>query len=937
LKRNYFKKRLVFSACTIAVLSSGAHAQEAQSIPNTGQTITPTAPKASRYETLNPGLVDFPEFAAGQAATTAVSPDKKTLLILTSGYNRLNNPQTGSRIAADSNEYVFVFDISNKIPIKKQVVQVPNSYYGLAFDPSGNTFYVSGGVDDNVHLFDRGVNGWAERAGSPLALGHTAGVGNGVKPEAAGIAVSADGKKLVVANYYNDSVSVLTKTDNNWSAPSELDLRPGKADPANASGVPGGEYPFWITFKGNDTIFVSSIRDREIDVVDVAGVPSVSYRVKVPGQPNKMTLSADGSKLYVAEDQTDSVGIIDTLTFTETADIKVGAPAGLLPASRENFLGHNTNSVTLSPDGKTLYATNGNMNDVAVVDLASNTGNPMVTGLIPTGWYPNSVSLTGDGSYMYVASFKTPTGANAGYCYGGVVPSLPSKQCSESNQYDLQLIKAGFQSFPTPNNRQLASLTEQVADNNHWTRQLTAAEKRKIAFLQSKIKHVVMIIKENKTYDQILGDLDRGNGDPDLTEFGEAITPNQHNLAKGFVTLDSFFDRSEVSMDGWPWTVQAEALDVVEHQTSVNYAGRGLTNDSEGESRGVNVALPTLAERLAQKPTQVNDPDLLPGTDDITSPDGPNGALNKGHIWDAVLRAGKTVRNYGMFVDADGAPEDRHPFADGVIVANSTNDALMHRTDPYYRGFDTAYPELYREKEWAREFAQYEANGNLPNLVLVRMGRDHTGAFSTSLDGTDTPETQVADNDYSVGLLIQTIAKSKEYGKNTLIFSIEDDSQAGGDHVDAHRSIAFVAGPYVKQGRVISTPYNTVDMVRTITDILGAKPFNLNVAVATPMTDVFQTDTDSADWTFKAQPSAVLEGTSLPIDKKLFAGLTPIKPKHDATYWALKTKGMNFNEEDRIDFNAYNHILWEGLMGSKPYPPKASGQNPRENRGGTAA
>jgi hypothetical protein len=177
------------------------------------------------------------------------------------------------------------------------------------------------------------------------------------------------------------------------------------------------------------------------------------------------------------------------------------------------------------------------------------------------------------------------------------------------------------------------------------------------------------------------------------------------------------------------------------------------------------------------------------------------------------------------------------------------------------------------------------------------------GSFSSSLDGTNTPETQVAENDYAVGLLVQAISKSERYSQNTLIFSIEDDAQNGGDHMDAHRSIAFVAGPYVKQGKIVSTPYNRVDMVRTITEILGAKPFNLNVAVANPMTDVF--DTKSPDWTFQAKPSAVLATTDLPIDKTVFAVMKPVVPAHNAQYWADKTRGMNFRAEDRIDFNAY--------------------------------
>ena len=923
------------SAVAVATIATGTLcAQEAQTLPNTGQVITPTAPASARFEQLNPGLADFPEYTAGQAATTVVSPDKKTLLILTSGYNRLNNPQIGSRIAADSNEYVFVYDISSNDPLKKQVLQVPNAYQGITFDPSGKTFYVSGGVDDNVHIFDLIGTVWAERAKSPLGLGHTAGVGNGVKPAAAGIAITADGHTLIVDNYYNDSISILTNNSGAWSKTGELDLRPGVIDPANATGVPGGEFPFWVVIKDNSTAFISSIRDREIDVVNLTGTPSVMDRIKVKGQPNKMVLSADQSKLYVAEDQTDSVDIIDTAANTITETAKVGGPAGLLPVDRRKFLGNDTNSVTLSPDGKRLYATNGNMNNVAVVDLASGSGTPTVLGLIPTGWYPNAVSFSANGSYMYVANGKSPTGPNAGYCYGGIVPSLPTAQCAGSNEYDLQLIKAGLQSLPTPAGAQLASLTARVAANNHFSRQLTANEAAKMEFLRSKIKHVIFIIKENKTYDQILGDLEYGNGDPDLTEFGAGTTPNEHNLATTFTALDSFFDRSEVSMDGWPWTVDAEALDNVEHSVTVEYAGRGLSYDSEGTTRSVNVALPTLAQRLQANPKTADDPNVLPGTVDYTAPDGPKGAINKGHIWDAALRAGLSVRNYGMFVDQSGygsfIPEDRYPYADKVVVAHASNDALLNRTDPYFRGFDTAFPDFYREQEWAREFAQFNSNGELPNLNLVRLGRDHTGSFATSLDGTNTPEIQVADNDYAVGLLVQAVAQSKNYSQNTLIFVIEDDAQNGGDHVDAHRSIAFIAGPYVKQNQVISTSYNTVDMVRTIEEILGAKPFNLNDTVAIPMADAF--DTTTAKWSFTAKPSALLANTQLPIDPKLFAGLKPMNATRSAEYWAAATKGMNFSVEDDFDFNQYNHILWQGLIGNKPYPAVPSGKDLRQNR-----
>ena len=540
-----------------------------QVLPNTGQQITPLAPRAANFQPLNPELSDNPEYLAGQAASTVVSPDGKTLLVLTSGYNLVkysSGPNEGNENVADSTQFVFVYDISNKNPVPKQVIPIKNTYYGIAFDPSGKAFYVSGGMDDSVHIFALVSGSWSEQSGSPIALGHLAkatppaslgGVGLEVAPQAAGIAITQDGTKLVVANYYDDSISVLTKSPAGWSVTSELDLRPGKINPAN-SGAPGGEYPFWVVIAGNSTAYVSSIRDREIVVVNMQGsTPTVLSRIKVPGQPNKMVLNSSQTMLFVAQDNTDSVGVISIASNQLVGNIHVTAPKDLLPESERKFKGNNTNSVTLSPDEKYLYVTNGWMNDIAVVELGAGPKHSRVIGLIPTGWYPNSVSFNADGSYMYVANDKSPTGPNPGYCHG--LTTAQSAQCSASNQYDLQLIKAGLQSFPTPTPAELSALTQQVAENNHFGRKLSDEEADKLAFLHSHIHHIIYIIKENRTYDQILGDLAVGNGDPELVQFGSATTPNLHNLASQFVDLDNFYDTSEVSMDGWPWSTSAPA------------------------------------------------------------------------------------------------------------------------------------------------------------------------------------------------------------------------------------------------------------------------------------------------------------------------------------------------------------------------------------------
>jgi YVTN family beta-propeller protein len=715
-----------------------------------------------------------------------VSPDGKTLLILTSGYQRYytNNiaplPPSFPWYDAYSNEYVFIYDISTPTLVKKQVVQVPNTYNGIVFDPSGSAFYVAGGKDDNVHIFTLGAAGvWAEDSKSPLALGHQVGVGLDLKPTGAiqinsqvgvfpctaGVAISSDGKTLVVANYYNDSITVFRGGLGKWAmvpGPNPnilgLDLRPGKSAPAK-SGIPGGEYPFGVAMKGNGSnaiAYVSSIRDREIVVVSLGDAPAVTSRIPVKGQPNKMTLNKAQSLLYVVEDQSDTVDVIDTGTNGIIETIAVISNLSVLPSSLARYTGANPNSATLSPDEKILYVTNGNLNCISVVALSGTNNGDRVVGLIPTGWYPNSLSFSGDGSRVYVVNAKSPTGPNAGWCYGGYGPAgWPT--CSVSNQYNPQQTKAGLQTFPLPGVEQLKTLTAQVAANNRFSYTQSPSDSAVMAAVRQGIKHVIFIIKENRTYDQILGDLEIGNGDPDLTEFGRDITPNQHSLARKFVTLDNFLDTAEVSYDGWLWSTAAKSPDVVERQYQVAYAYRGVSLDSEGTNRNVNVALP-YEERIKANPFTSKDPDVLPGSADTAAPDGPNNEVNTGYLWDAAFRAGLTVRNYGFFVDTTlystkdfTIPLVRDPFASGTIVGYPTNVALAPYTDPYFRGFDNAFPDYFRFREWERDFNARYVSGHragpsaqdLPALTLVRFMHDHNG----------------------------------------------------GDHVDAHRSTAYVVGP----------------------------------------------------------------------------------------------------------------------------------------------
>ncbi|MGA8657817.1 MAG: hypothetical protein WB586_16860 [Chthoniobacterales bacterium] len=336
------------------------------------------------------------------------------------------------------------------------------------------------------------------------------------------------------------------------------------------------------------------------------------------------------------------------------------------------------------------------------------------------------------------------------------------------------------------------------------------------------------------------------------------------------------------------------------------------------------------------------DSNLLPGTGNVAAADGPGDTQKqKGYIWDAALRAGLSIRNYGFFADLtrygakppNNIPLDRTPFTTKTRVTYPTMPALTANFDPYFRGYDNAFPDYWREIEWEREFAQFEQNGDLPNLEFVRFMHDHTGSFDTAIDGVNTVELQQADNDYALGRLIDRVAHSR-YKYDTLIFVVEDDAQDGADHVDARRSIAYVVGHYVKQGAVVSNRYTTVNMVRTIEDVLGLDHLNVYTATQRPMAAAF--DLDQREWSYKAKPSALLAdpNTQLPIPQSSFASYKSIpKPTHDAAYWAEATKEFDFSVEDHLgDPAKFNRIVWQGLKGDLPYPSQRTGADLRKDR-----
>jgi YVTN family beta-propeller protein len=994
---------------------------ESGAILPTGQAVTPTAAPGSTFTNLDTARRSDDNDDAAQAVTTALSPDGKTLLVLTSGYNQnfkdektgefftypvldpqtgqpaspTTDPETGEQTEAITQkaEWVFVFDVSGGGLVKQQQINIPNTYIGLTWGSDNQRFYVSAGADDRVYVYAKENDRYVPNAPFIL-LGHNSnqtapfsgydgGLLEGSDAETAaeaveqsvatganvaGIATSADGKTLVAANFQNDSISIVD-TNTRKVLQEVRFFVPGQQEPT-------GEFPYDVAIKNTKQgaaakAYVSSQRDNEVLAVDIAS--QEVKRIPVGNQPNKILLSADEGLLFVANGNSDTVSVIDTNRDRVVHTISLSRP-------NERYKGANPNSLALSPDGQTLYVTLGVENAVAVVELrdrkqGSNSAiSSRVLGRIPTGWYPNSVSVSQDGKTLYVVNAKDNAGPNPSNPSGSTNPlnvrttqAGIARNTTFRNEYNWALEKAGIATIPVPNRRTLAALSQQVDINNGFDNR---RQDPMMAFLQNKIKHVIYVVKENRTYDQVLGDLTIGNGDPALNVFPQAVSPNHHQLSLGFATFDNFYDTGESSGVGWSWSTYARTTDYTEKAQSVNYGNGGDTNgttyDYEGTNRNINLALPQTTSNPAPLNVRVTgllDPDgsssILPGLADISAPEG-DGELDSdavgGYLWDTALRAGKTVRNYGFFIDLayyntssaelDPTQPDPNnpfyiplsptPFASKIPQAPVTKRVLQDKTDIYFRGYDQKHPDIWLYNEWARDIDNYiQQNKDIPNLSLVRLHHDHFGNFNNAVAGLNTPELQMADNDYAVGLLVEKISKSP-YWKDTAIVVIEDDSQNGPDHVDGHRSLAYIISPYTKRGALVSTNYNTVSILRTIEDLLGIDYLAITDANAQPMSDAFTRQPDFTPY------NAIVPGNlcRTPVDPNLVPACSDpnavktaaIPLQKNKQWWAEKTKGFFFAVEDKLDPEKFNRILWAGVKGDVAYPTERSHANLQQNR-----
>ncbi|MFY9719718.1 MAG: hypothetical protein WAK16_08735, partial [Candidatus Cybelea sp.] len=834
-------RRLLLPAALLCTLGSVTPSPSRDPVEGallpTGMRITPLVAPGAQMTRLTTGLRADGNADASGAMSLALSPDGATLLLLTSGYNYqyyypdgrdirfpVRDPLTGaiSKVTTDLTQWIFVYRVAADGSLQvAQRISIPDAFFGLAWAPDGSRFYVSGGIDDRVAVYARRGDTF-EFDAPEILLGHNTNqtaplpnydggilaqtaagkrAGNlaiGFSAVSAGLALSADGRTLAVANLQNDSLS-LADTQTRKILREIALYRPD-------SHQAHGEYPygvaFWQTPAGAQRYYVSSLRDGEVDAIQLGGNEPVTSRIALGGEPNALLLAHDGSKLYVANGDRDEIEVIDTATDRLASRISVDRPG-------QRYRGANPNGLALDERAQRLYVTLGGENAVAVVNLQTK----QVVGRIPTGWYPTS--LAAFGGKLAITDAKGLGGPNPDLQESRV----PSRQHDPQHrdQYVLDLEKADLLTLPVPDDVALETLSRDVDSNNHFVASRSASPV--IAALSHKIHHVIFIMKENRTYDQVLGDLKGANGDPALVSFPYPIAPNHHELASQFVTLDNFYTSGDVSADGWNWSLQGRANEYTTRLVPLAYASNGMPYDWSGTNRSVNTAMPDVGghDQFDARITTLLDPS---GSSTILS--GTKNVAETGYIWDAVLRAGKSLRHYGMYADATyyqmGAPLYipivRDAYAQRARQAAPERPALFGHTDPYYRGWDLNTPDRYRYEEWKREFDGYVRNGNLPAFEAVCLMMDHFGQFKTNVAGLNTPYLEMSDDDYALGLLVQAVSHSR-YWNDTAIFVLEDDSQGGPDHVDSHRSIAYAISAYTRRHTVVHTRYNTVAMLKT--------------------------------------------------------------------------------------------------------------------------
>ncbi len=754
------------------------------------------------------------------------------------------------------------------LKLAKVVSRTPvhEAFYGLEFSKGGARLYCSGAGDEVVHIFDY-------KNGELTANGDIALCDPKERGVPCGMAVGGNARDLYVANVWGQCVSKIdilarTKLLDITPIPGQerSSMRTATVEPqdpvdddtqaitkrAQAVRDPAkSDAPFPYACRLDEKrqlLYVSLWAQAQVAVIDLK---SNRVRALWPTQehPNEMILSRNGHFLYVANANRNTVTIIDTMygktIETLYASFSPSQPPGSTPMS-----------LALSADENHLFVANACNNNVAVFDI-STIGSSKSMGFIPTGWYPTSVRVTPDGKYLLVANGKglmskaNPNGP------------VPGKKRTADSQFIDELFPGSLSIIELPKResdfkKQLAAWTAQafLCTPQASVPQVHPAPNNPVPSEPGKpspIKHVIYIIKENRTYDQILGDMKEGNGDAKLCLFGEKVTPNLHKLAREFVLLDNFYVDAEVSADGHEWSMGAWATDFVEKTWPLNYRkAKKFPYPSEGRF--------------------------------------PIAAPSDGYIWDQARKEGLSYRSYGEFTYNGRTLKD---------PSWTRTASLKGHFDPWYHGFDTGYPDVKRAERFIEELKRMITENDMPNLIILRLPNDHTSGASLN---KPTPTAAVADNDRALGMIVEAVSRSK-FWPETAIFVLEDDAQNGPDHVDAHRSPAFVISPYTRRGIVDSTMYSTTSMLRTMELILGLKPMTQFDAAATPMFNAFDM------WANLKPYDALPPGVDL--NERNFVMNTDTEA----------SRKMDFSKEDAVDDQQLNGIIWRSVRGPDSVMP----------------
>jgi DNA-binding beta-propeller fold protein YncE len=646
-------------------------------------------------------------------------------------------------------------------------VQIDEGFNGICFDSKGDNLYVSGGEHDVVHAYEFG-QGFLSKPRN-LEVSKNAFVG--------GLAIDPDNKYVAAAGTWGHSVS-LVPVDGKGSGPVTLALE-------------DQSFPYTCLFdKARKRLYVSLWAKGKVAVMDVAPLKVLDY-FATESHPTEMLLSPDDKYLFVACANSTKVSVLNAADGkgiqTISTALFANAPNGTGPCS-----------MSMTPDGQVLFVANADNNNVAVFNI-SDAKNAKPLGFIPVGYYPTAVRYNAADQRIYVANARgsstraNPQGPNPLMQAGPTV-----------REYIAGLYKGTLSMIDMPTEERMLTYSKQAYACAPLREDLgVRGEVPKDGPIPGKvgdpspIKHCVYIIRENRTFDQVFGDMKDGNGDPNLCIFPERVTPNAHRLARQFVLLDNFYVESEVSADGHEWSMGAYCTDFVKKAWPLNYrGGKKITYPAEGMF------------------------------DEIARPAG-------GYIWDRCAQAGLSYRSYGEWVINGKTPED---------PATTKVKALEGHFDPLFRSFDMDYSDVKRAERFITELKAFEKNGNLPRMTILRLPNDHT---SGTKPGKLTPTAYVAENDLALGMVVEALSKSR-FWKEMAIFVVEDDAQNGSDHVDAHRTAALVISPYARKIGVDSTMYSTSSMLRTMELILGLRPMSQFDAAATPMYRSFTGKFDSA-------------------------------------------------------------------------------------------